>query len=167
MKEKLKEVKGDLRRRMHQPISEQGIWLRQVVTGFFGYHAVPTNFRALGAFRLHIAHLWRRVLRRRSQKDGSTWNGSTSWPTNGSRNRASFILGPAFVLPSNTPGGSRMREIRPYGSVRGAPSNGCPYRDPEFVKNLARPVHHKYPLWPVKFATSNARWCTNKGRPAC
>ena len=23
-----------------------------------------------------------------------------------------------------------MREIRPYGSVRGAPSNGCPYRDP-------------------------------------
>ena len=73
MKEKLKEVKGELRRRMHQPISEQGIWLRQVVTGFFGYHAVPTNFRALGAFRLHITHLWRRVLRRRSQKDGSTW----------------------------------------------------------------------------------------------
>jgi len=74
MKEKLKEVKGELRRRMHQPISEQGIWLRQVVTGFFGYHAVPTNFRALGAFRLHIAHLWRRVLRRRSQKDRSTWD---------------------------------------------------------------------------------------------
>jgi group II intron reverse transcriptase/maturase len=73
MKEKLKEVKGELRRRMHQPISEQGTWLRQVVTGFFGYHAVPTNFRALGAFRLHIAHLWRRILRRRSQKDGSTW----------------------------------------------------------------------------------------------
>jgi hypothetical protein len=24
-----------------------------------------------------------------------------------------------------------MREIRPYGSVRGAPSNGCPYRDPK------------------------------------
>jgi group II intron reverse transcriptase/maturase len=74
MREKLKEVKRELRRRMHQPISEQGIWLRQVVTGFFGYHAVPTNYRALGAFRLHVAHLWRRVLRRRSQKDGSTWN---------------------------------------------------------------------------------------------
>jgi len=74
MKEKLKEVKGELRRRMHQPISEQGKWLGQVVTGYFGYHAVPTNFRALAAFRLHIAHLWRRVLRRRSQKDGSTWD---------------------------------------------------------------------------------------------
>jgi RNA-directed DNA polymerase len=48
-----------------------------------------------------------------------------------SRNRASFILGQAFVLPLNTRGGSRMREIRPYGSVRGALSNGRPYRNPK------------------------------------
>ena len=34
---------------MHQPIPEQGRWLRQVVTGFFNYHAVPTNFPALAA----------------------------------------------------------------------------------------------------------------------
>ena len=73
MTAKLKEVKEELRQRMHQPIPEQGTWLRQVVTGFFAYHAVPTNFRALGAFRLHITRLWRRVLRRRSQKDGATW----------------------------------------------------------------------------------------------
>ncbi len=33
------------------------------------------------------------------------------------------------VSASNTQGGSRMREFRPYGSVRGAPSNGRPYRD--------------------------------------
>ena len=32
-------------------------------------------------------------------------------------------------LPSTTQGGSRMRECRTYGSVRGAPSNGRPYRD--------------------------------------
>jgi hypothetical protein len=31
--------------------------------------------------------------------------------------------------PSNIQGGSRMREFRPYGSVRGALSNGRPYRD--------------------------------------
>jgi RNA-directed DNA polymerase len=73
MTAKLKEVKEELRQRMHQPIPEQGTWLRQVVTGFFAYHAVPTNFRALGAFRLHITRLWRRVLRRRGQKDGATW----------------------------------------------------------------------------------------------
>ena len=70
---KLKEVKDELRRRMHLPIPWQGMWLRQVVTGFYGYHAVPTNFSALAAFRIHVARLWRRALRRRSQKDGSTW----------------------------------------------------------------------------------------------
>ena len=32
MRVKLKEVKGELRRRMHKPIPEQGKWLKQVVT---------------------------------------------------------------------------------------------------------------------------------------
>jgi group II intron reverse transcriptase/maturase len=73
MKAKLQEIKGELWRRMHQPIPEQGEWLRQVVTGFFAYHAVPTNFLALGALRLHTIRIWRRALRRRSQKDGFTW----------------------------------------------------------------------------------------------
>jgi len=58
---------------MHSPIPEQGIWLRQVVTGFFAYHAVPTNFRALLVFRAHIKDLWLQSLRRRSQKDQTTW----------------------------------------------------------------------------------------------
>ena len=48
-----------MRQRMHQPIPEQGNWLRQVVTGFFAYHAVPTNSRALSAFRHHVTDLWR------------------------------------------------------------------------------------------------------------
>ena len=58
---------------MHQPIPEQGRWLRQVVTGFFNYHAVPTNFPALAAFRCHVIDLWRRSLQRRGQKDRTTW----------------------------------------------------------------------------------------------
>ena len=58
---------------MHQSIPQQGRWLRQVVTGYYDYHAVPTNSRALEAFRYHVIDLWRRTLRRRSQKDGSTW----------------------------------------------------------------------------------------------
>ena len=33
------------------------------------------------------------------------------------------------ALPSDTRGGSRMRESRTYGSVRGALSNERPYRD--------------------------------------
>jgi RNA-directed DNA polymerase len=74
MRAKLKEIKEDMRQRMHQPIPEQGNWLRQVVTGFFAYHAVPTNSRALSAFRHHVTDLWRRSLRRRSQKDRMTWD---------------------------------------------------------------------------------------------
>jgi RNA-directed DNA polymerase len=70
---KLREVKEELRQRMHRPIPEQGKWLKQVVTGFFAYHAVPTNFRALQAFRDHVKDLWRRSLKRRSQRDRTTW----------------------------------------------------------------------------------------------
>jgi group II intron reverse transcriptase/maturase len=73
MRTKLQEIKKELRQRMHQPIPDQGKWLRQVVTGYFAYHAVPTNSRALAAFRFHVAHLWQRTLQRRSQKDQTTW----------------------------------------------------------------------------------------------
>jgi hypothetical protein len=48
----LKRIKEELRRRMHEPIPEQGAWLKQVVRGFFAYLAVPTNGSALGAFIL-------------------------------------------------------------------------------------------------------------------
>jgi len=77
MRDKLKEVKAELQRRMHQPIPNQGRWLRQVVTGHFAYYAVPTNGRALSAFRHRVTELWRRTLRRRSQKDGFTWERMT------------------------------------------------------------------------------------------
>jgi hypothetical protein len=50
----LSEIKGELRRRMHQAIPKQGEWLKQVVSGFFNYHAVPTNGRTIGAFRNHV-----------------------------------------------------------------------------------------------------------------
>jgi len=73
MRAKLREIKEALRKRMHEPIPDQGRWLKQVVRGFFAYHAVPTNSRALGAFRHHVSDLWRRTLRRRSQKVGMTW----------------------------------------------------------------------------------------------
>jgi len=73
MRAKLKEIKEGLRQRMHQSIPEQGRWLGQVVSGYFAYHAVPTNYAALGAFRAHALRLWLRTLRRRSQKAGLLW----------------------------------------------------------------------------------------------
>ena len=73
MRAKLREIKEQLRSRMHDAIPVQGKWLKGVVTGYFAYHAVPTNVRALAAFRYHVVDLWRRTLRRRSQKDRLTW----------------------------------------------------------------------------------------------
>jgi RNA-directed DNA polymerase len=73
MRAKLREIKAALRERMHQPLPEQGIWLRQIVTGWFNYHAVPTNSRALATFRFLVIDLWRHTLRRRSQKDMTNW----------------------------------------------------------------------------------------------
>src|SRR3954468_7334580 len=73
MMAKLLELKEEMRRRMHWPIPKQGEWLKRVVGGFFNYHAVPTNSRALATFRRHVIALWRRTLRRRSQKDDTTW----------------------------------------------------------------------------------------------
>jgi hypothetical protein len=73
MQATLRKVKDELRRRMHLLIPEQGKWLQQVTTGFFAYHAVPTNSRALMAFRHHVSVLWKRTLSRRSQKATVTW----------------------------------------------------------------------------------------------
>jgi group II intron reverse transcriptase/maturase len=73
MRVKLKDIKKALWQRMHQSTPAQGKWLRQVVRGYFNYHAVPTNGPALAAFRYHVMDLWRSTLRRRSQRDGTTW----------------------------------------------------------------------------------------------
>jgi RNA-directed DNA polymerase len=73
MKAKLKEIGGELRRRMHQPIPQQATWLKQVVAGYFRYHAVPTNWAALAAFRDGVIERWRRSLSRRSQKGDFNW----------------------------------------------------------------------------------------------
>jgi hypothetical protein len=37
------------------------------------YHAVPTNYKALGAIHYHVKCLWLRTPRRRSQKDKFAW----------------------------------------------------------------------------------------------
>ena len=74
MRAKLNVIKQELRQRMHEPIPRQGKWLKQVVTGYFNYHAVPTNGRALAKFRFLVKGLWHRTQRRRSQKDWTPWD---------------------------------------------------------------------------------------------
>ena len=77
MRAKLKAIKDELRRRMHDSIPGQGEWLRQVVQGYFAYHAVPTNLQSLSSFRHFVKRLWLQALRRRSQKDGFPWDRMT------------------------------------------------------------------------------------------
>jgi group II intron reverse transcriptase/maturase len=73
MRVKLQAIRQDLRRCMHQPIPDQGKWLGQVIRGYFNYHAVPTNTRALAGFRDEIVRTWWRMLNRRSQRRSLVW----------------------------------------------------------------------------------------------
>src|SRR5215469_2106387 len=70
---KLKQVRDDLRIRMHQPLAVVGKWLRSVVQGYFNYHAVPGNIVSLRNFRFEVSKLWWRVIRRRSQRSRISW----------------------------------------------------------------------------------------------
>ena len=128
MRAKLQEIKKELRRRMHQPIPEQGRWLKQVATGYFNYHAVPTNGRALATFRFFIIELWRRTLRR-SQKDCMSWQRIE-------RLANDFLPKPRIVHPwPDVRFAVTHPRWEPYarmGHVRvpaGARSNERPYRD--------------------------------------
>lgn len=73
MTAKLHELKLELQRRRHHAIPEQGRWLRQVVEGYFGYHGVPGNEERLRSFCDQVKRLWLRALRRRGQRDKTTW----------------------------------------------------------------------------------------------
>jgi RNA-directed DNA polymerase len=70
---KLKQIKQTLRRRMHEPLDQVGTWLRGVAQGYYQYHAVPGNLRAMNAFRHRLRGLWRSTLRHRSQRPNASW----------------------------------------------------------------------------------------------
>ena len=96
---------------MHDPILNQGQWLRQVVTGFFAYHAVPTNLDAPAAFRYHIMVLWMRMLTRRSQKDRAGWDRPQG---------VAGLLRAAWLRPKQTdlvPGKGQFRSRSPIRSA--------------------------------------------------
>ena len=70
---KLKEIKQQLRQRMHDPVKQTGQWLRSVVQGYFNYHAVPGNISRMSLFRYRVTRLWRWALRRRGQQHRPNW----------------------------------------------------------------------------------------------
>jgi group II intron reverse transcriptase/maturase len=106
---KLRAVKTELRQRLHQPVPEQGAYLRAVILGHNRYYGVPLNGPALSAFREAMAQLWWRVSRRRSQGNHLTWRRMGAYV-------ARWLPTPRICHPSppvrfavTTQGKSRMR----------------------------------------------------------
>jgi RNA-directed DNA polymerase len=73
MRAKLRVIKQQLRKRMHDPVRQTGQWLKSVVQGHFNYYSVPGNLKSLGVFRNRVLAYWWRTLRRRSQKHRINW----------------------------------------------------------------------------------------------
>jgi RNA-directed DNA polymerase len=70
---KLHALNGELMRRRHLPIPEQGSWLASVLRGHYNYYAVPGNLEALNAFRYRFLWHWKHALERRSQRCRLSW----------------------------------------------------------------------------------------------
>ncbi len=70
---KLKEVRAELRRRLHEPTPKVGEWLASVLTGHYRYYGVAGNSGSLARFRWYVARMWHWMLQRRSQKATIMW----------------------------------------------------------------------------------------------
>jgi len=73
LRAKIQEVRKTLMRNRHDPIPEQGAWLRGVVQGYYNYHAIPGNLPALETFRTETVRAWRHALKRRRQGHRMNW----------------------------------------------------------------------------------------------
>jgi hypothetical protein len=73
MAAKLKVIRQELRRRLHDSTANTAKWLVSVVRGYFRYHAVPRNEPRLNAFRSTVLRSWLWQLRRRSQRQKWNW----------------------------------------------------------------------------------------------
>ena len=82
---------------LHQPIPEQGAYLRSVVIGHFRYYGVPMNGRALHAFR----------------RSGALWHGASCAP----EPEATTCPGAGWA-PTSTAGFRPPRICHPYPLVR-------------------------------------------------
>ena len=75
MRAKLRVIKQELSRMMHEPVERVGAWLKLVVNGYYRYHAVPGQpLCADDDSEKGLCRLWRHVLRRRSQRRKPDWD---------------------------------------------------------------------------------------------
>ncbi|MBZ2186271.1 MAG: group II intron reverse transcriptase/maturase [Bryobacter sp.] len=69
----LTSIRKKLYQRRHEPVPVFGAWLHRVMSGYFEYHADPTNLLRLNGFRAEVCRAWRHALLRRSQRSGLNW----------------------------------------------------------------------------------------------
>jgi hypothetical protein len=73
LRAKLKAIKVELRRSMHNPIAKTGAWVKQMLQGHLNYFAVSGNDKSLWWFFNEVRWLWLKSLRRRSQNARLSW----------------------------------------------------------------------------------------------
>jgi group II intron reverse transcriptase/maturase len=72
-RQKLREIREELRKRMHHDRYQVGRWLHSVLSGYYRYYGVPGNYESLNSFYRQVLRSWHRVLNRRSGKVTMTW----------------------------------------------------------------------------------------------
>jgi hypothetical protein len=77
---KLRELKQQLRKRMHDPVRQTGQWLKSIVQGYYHYYAVPGNTDSLSVFRDRLTGHWWHSLCRRSQQRRLSWTRMLALP---------------------------------------------------------------------------------------
>jgi RNA-directed DNA polymerase len=73
MRSKLKAIKVELRKCMHDPIAKTGAWVKQMLQGHLNYYAVSGNHPSLWWFSNQVRRFWLKSLRRRSQNARLSW----------------------------------------------------------------------------------------------
>ena len=97
--------------------------------GYFAYHAVPTNLLRLNGFRSEVCRAWRHALLAEANGTGSTGPVSIASPVSTSRHAGFCIPIRRSVSLRHDLRQEPYAELCTYGSVRGAVSDGRPYRD--------------------------------------
>ena len=130
MRAKLRDIKQQLRERMHDPVRQTGQWLKSIVQGHFNYYAVPGNLDSLGVFRDRLIGLWWHILRRRSQTASDLLD---AYARLGRPMVSSTASAPSLSRGSLCRQSSAIRtgcaNERPSGSEEGVASNHDPYSD--------------------------------------
>ena len=74
MVRRLKVIKTELRRRMHDSVAWTGAWVKQMLQGHLNYYAVPGNDPSLQWFVAEVRWRWLKILKRRSQHAFLHWD---------------------------------------------------------------------------------------------